>query len=189
MISCFSKAEFTKMNGPNASESAENPVSHGETGGFCRDCGADIPPAPAGPIRKPKVLRCPACRSPRIARHPALASIGITASIGLSHNKFLAKIASDLDKPRGLSVIGRAETLRFLAEKPVSMIWGVGKVMREKLEHDGIASIGQLQTMTEIDLARRYGKMGSHLFHLDRGLEDLTVDPEVEAKSITAQTN
>jgi DNA polymerase-4 len=114
--------------------------------------------------------------------------LGITVSIGLSHNKFLAKIASDLDKPRGLSVIGRAETRAFLAEKPVSLIWGVGKVMRQKLEQDGIATIGQLQTMTETDLARRYGKMGSHLFHLGRGEDNRIVDPEGETKSISAET-
>jgi len=114
--------------------------------------------------------------------------LGITVSIGLSHNKFLAKIASDLDKPRGLSVIGRAETKAFLAEKPVSLIWGVGKVMRQRLEQDGIANIGQLQAMTETDLARRYGKMGAHLYHLARGEDDRKVDPEGEAKSISAET-
>jgi DNA polymerase-4 len=114
--------------------------------------------------------------------------IGITVSIGLSHNKFLAKIASDLDKPRGLSVIGRAETRAFLATKPVSLIWGVGKVMRQRLEQDGIASIGQLQTMTESDLARRYGKMGSHLFHLARGADNRRVDPDGETKSISTET-
>jgi DNA polymerase-4 len=114
--------------------------------------------------------------------------IGITVSIGLSHNKFLAKIASDLDKPRGLAVIGKAETLAFLAQKPVSLIWGVGKVMREKLEQDGITTIGQLQTMAEIDLARRYGRMGSHLFHLARGEDSRPVDPDGEAKSISAET-
>ena len=79
------------------------------------------------------------------------ARIGITVSVGLSHNKFLAKIASDLDKPRGFSVIGRAETLDFLAARPVSLIWGVGKVMRERLAKDGIATIGQLQQMTLTD--------------------------------------
>jgi len=114
--------------------------------------------------------------------------IGITVSIGLSHNKFLAKIASDLDKPRGFSVIGRAETLDFLAGKPVSLIWGVGKVMRERLAQDGISTIGQLQGMDETDLARRYGKMGSHLFHLARGEDRRPVDPEGEAKSISAET-
>jgi len=114
--------------------------------------------------------------------------IGITVSIGLSHNKFLAKIASELDKPRGFTVIGRAETLAFLAAKPVSLIWGVGKVMRQRLEADGIAKIGQLQTMDEADLARRYGKMGLHLFHLARGEDDRAVDPEGEAKSISAET-
>ncbi len=85
-------------------------------------------------------------------------------------------------------MIGRAETLAFLAEKPVSMIWGVGKVMRQKLEQDGIANIGQLQTMTEVDLARRYGKMGSHLFHLARGQDNRKVDPDGETKSISAET-
>jgi DNA polymerase-4 len=114
--------------------------------------------------------------------------IGITVSIGLSHNKFLAKIASDLKKPRGFAVIGRAETLSFLAEKPVSLIWGVGKVMREKLQQDGLATIGQLQTMEEMELARRYGKMGAHLFHLARGDDRRKVDPDEEAKSISAET-
>jgi DNA polymerase-4 len=314
MISCFSKAEFTKMNGPDRTESVETPGSQGEIGGFCRDCGSDIPPQDSGPIR-----RCPTCRSTRIARHPELdrlsiahidcdafyaaiekrddpslrdkpliiggghrgvvstccyiarmsgvrsampmftarklcpgavvlppnmskyrdvgeqvrtlmlgltplvepvsideafldltgterlhhmsaaralnrlalkieREIGITVSIGLSHNKFLAKIASDLDKPRGLSVIGRAETIAFLADKPVSLIWGVGKVMRQKLEQDGVATIGRLQTMPESDLARRYGKMGSHLFHLARGQDSRKVDPEGETKSISAET-
>jgi DNA polymerase-4 len=114
--------------------------------------------------------------------------IGITVSIGLSHNKFLAKIASELDKPRGLSVIGRAETREFLAAKPVSLIWGVGKVMRERLEQDGISTIGQLQTMEEADLAKRYGKMGGHLFHLSRGVDKRTVESEGETKSISAET-
>src|SRR5581483_6637767 len=108
--------------------------------------------------------------------------IGITVSIGLSHNKFLAKIASDLDKPRGFAVIGKAETMGFLAPKPVSLIWGVGKVMRERLEKDGIGTIGGLQQMSERDLAARYGRMGSHLFHLARGDDHRPVDPEGEAK-------
>jgi DNA polymerase-4 len=114
--------------------------------------------------------------------------VGITVSIGLSHNKFLAKVASDLDKPRGFAIIGRAETIEFLAAKRVSLIWGVGKVMRERLEKDGLATIGALQQMTERDLAQRYGRMGSHLFHLSRGEDDRPVDPEGEAKSISAET-
>jgi len=310
MNSCFSKAEFTKMNGPNPTDFGLTPLPQRESGGFCRECSLDIAPGDR---------RCPACRSTRIARHPELESlsiahidcdafyaaiekrddpslrdkplivggghrgvvstccyiarmsgvrsampmfkakqlcpgamvvppnmakyskvgqevrtlmlgltplvepvsideafldltgteklhhmsparalnrlalkiereIGITVSIGLSHNKFLAKIASDMDKPRGLSVIGQAETLAFLAGKPVSLIWGVGKVMRQRLQQDGITSIGQLQTMKETDLARRYGKMGSHLFHLARGDDQRKVDPEGETKSISAET-
>ena len=79
----------------------------------------------------------PAVSLARLARRIE-AEIGITVSIGLSFNKFLAKIASDLEKPRGFSVIGRAEAISFLAEKPVSLIWGVGKATQARLAADGI---------------------------------------------------
>ena len=114
--------------------------------------------------------------------------IGITVSVGLSHNKFLAKIASDLDKPRGFSVIGRAETIDFLAGKPVSLIWGVGKAFETKLARDGITRISQLQRMEENDLMARYGSMGSRLWRLARGLDVRTVEPSQGAKSISAET-
>ena len=71
--------------------------------------------------------------------------IGISASVGLAPNKFLAKLSSDLEKPRGFSVVDKAEAKAFLAPKPVSMIWGVGKVLQQKLAADGIRTIGQLQ--------------------------------------------
>lgn len=114
--------------------------------------------------------------------------IGITISVGLSHNKFLAKIASDLDKPRGFAVIGRAETLSFLAAKPVSLIWGVGKALEAKLARDGITRIAQLQKMEENDLMARYGSMGRRLWRLARGEDFRHVEPGHEAKSISAET-
>ncbi|MGI9372463.1 MAG: DNA polymerase IV [Hyphomicrobiales bacterium] len=114
--------------------------------------------------------------------------IGITASIGLSHNKFLAKVASDLEKPRGFSVIGREETLSFLANKPVSIIWGVGKALQKSLNRDGIHSVGQLQHMEKTDLMKRYGSMGSRLYHLSRGEDQRTIKPHGDAKSISSET-
>src|SRR5437868_13856015 len=81
--------------------------------------------------------------------------IGITISVGLSHNKFLAKVASDLDKPRGFAVIGKAETIEFLAPRPISLIYGVGKVFAETLRKDGFTTIGQLQDHPPDDLLRR----------------------------------
>ncbi|MCE7030114.1 DNA polymerase IV [Jiella avicenniae] len=114
--------------------------------------------------------------------------LGITVSIGLSHNKFLAKIASDLAKPRGFSVIGRAETTAFLAERPISLIWGVGQAMEQKLARDGLHRIGQLQTMEETDLMKRYGETGRRLWRLSRGIDDRSVSPRSEAKSISAET-
>jgi DNA polymerase-4 len=114
--------------------------------------------------------------------------IGITVSIGLSHNKFLAKMASDLDKPRGFSVIGRAETLAFLATRPVSAIWGVGKAMQAELAKDGITMIAQLQTREKADLMKRYGTLGARLYHLARGEDARHVSPDDDTKSISAET-
>ncbi len=114
--------------------------------------------------------------------------IGITVSVGLSYCKFLAKIASDIDKPRGFAVIGRTEAVEFLSDKPVGMIWGVGAVMREKLEGDGYRLIGDLQRADERDLMRRYGGEGSRLFRLARGLDMREVSPERETKSVSAET-
>ncbi|WP_265518478.1 DNA polymerase IV [Nitratireductor luteus] len=114
--------------------------------------------------------------------------IGITVSVGLSYCKFLAKVASDLNKPRGFSVIGRAEALDFLAAQPVTTIWGVGKAFAATLERDGVRMIGQLQKMEKNDLMRRYGTIGSRLYHLSRGEDDRTVKPRSEAKSVSSET-
>ena len=114
--------------------------------------------------------------------------LGITISIGLSYCKFLAKIASDLDKPRGFSVIGAEEAESFLADKPVGLIWGVGKVFRKKLAEDGLKTIGQLQTRDPADLARRYGAMGLRLAELSHGRDSRSVSPDREVKSISNET-
>ncbi len=114
--------------------------------------------------------------------------IGITISVGLSFNKFLAKIASDQDKPRGFSVIGRAEAISFLAPQKVGLIWGVGKAFEAKLAGDGIHTIGQIQAMEESELARRYGSMGFRLARLARADDRRAVDPRHDAKSIGAET-
>ena len=103
------------------------------------------------------------------------AEIGITVSVGLSYCKFLAKVASDMMKPRGFSVIGEAEALGFLAAQPVTLIWGVGKAFAATLERDGIRTIGQLQRMERGDLMRRYGTMGDRLYHLSRGQDEREV--------------
>ena len=116
------------------------------------------------------------------------AELGITASVGLSYCKYLAKVASDLDKPRGFSVIGEEEALAFLTPKPVSLIWGVGKAFDAALQLDGITTIGQLQTMERGELMRRYGQMGDRLWHLSRGLDAREVHADNEAKSVSAET-
>ncbi|OLP58462.1 DNA polymerase IV [Xaviernesmea oryzae] len=116
------------------------------------------------------------------------AEIGITVSVGLSYCKFLAKVASDLQKPRGFSVIGRAEALTFLKDRPVTTIWGVGKAFAASLAADGIHTIGQLQEMEEGDLMRRHGTMGQRLFRLSRGIDERPVEPESIAKSVSAET-
>jgi DNA polymerase-4 len=114
--------------------------------------------------------------------------LGITVSIGLSANKFLAKIASDLDKPRGFAVLGREEAAGFLAARPVSFIWGVGKASEKRLQGDGFHLIADLQRADETDLMRRYGVEGRRLWRLARGIDDRTVNPERETKSVSSET-
>lgn len=114
--------------------------------------------------------------------------IGITVSVGLSYCKFLAKVASDRDKPRGFSVIGRGEALSFLAGQPVTTIWGVGKTFAATLARDGIRTIGQLQRMERAELMRRYGTMGERLYSLSRGQDTRAVKPQGAAKSVSSET-
>lgn len=116
------------------------------------------------------------------------ARVGITVSIGLSHNKFLAKIASDLDKPRGFAVIGEAETVSFLAAQPVTAIWGVGDSFAAKLARDGYQLIGDLQGEDPRLLARRYGDHGLRLARLARGEDARPVRTSREVKSISNET-
>ena len=113
---------------------------------------------------------------------------GVTASVGLSYNKFLAKVASDLDKPRGFSVIGRAEATNFLAGQPVGIVWGVGKAMRGKLARDGIRTVGQLQSLEEKELLARYGSLGSRLYRFSRGEDGRQVHRGGAAKSVSSET-
>jgi DNA polymerase-4 len=115
-------------------------------------------------------------------------SLGITVSIGLSCNKFLAKIASDLDKPRGFAVLGGGEAAQFLATKPVTLIFGVGKMAQQRFARDGVRTIGDLQRIEEIELMRRYGAEGARLARLAHGLDDRPVKADREAKSISAET-
>lgn len=114
--------------------------------------------------------------------------IGITVSIGLSNNKFLAKIASDLDKPRGFAVLGAIEAPGFLATKPVTQIFGVGKAAESRFARDGVRSIADLQQLGSATLARRYGAEGARLARLAFGVDDRPVRPSREAKSISAET-
>ncbi len=114
--------------------------------------------------------------------------LGLSGSVGLSHNKFLAKIASDLDKPRGFSVIGKAETEAFLKPRPVRIIWGVGQVTQTALEQAGVRTIADLLRWDRADLGARFGSMGDRLWHLARGLDTRRVNRDEKLKSISKET-
>jgi len=114
--------------------------------------------------------------------------LGLTGSIGLSHNKFLAKVASDLDKPRGFSVIGKAETNSFLLDKPIGLIWGVGAVAKESLGKAGIQTFSDLLRWDRQDLNQRFGSLGDRLWHLARGHDLRRVTPDSPVKSISNET-
>ncbi|MEX0280878.1 MAG: DNA polymerase IV [Arenibacterium sp.] len=114
--------------------------------------------------------------------------LSLTGSIGLSHNKFLAKVASDLDKPRGFSVIGVAETSEFLHDKPVRLIWGIGPSAQSALERAGIRTFSDLLRWDRRALHDRFGSMGERLWHLARGEDRRSVSAHEPIKSISNET-
>jgi len=113
---------------------------------------------------------------------------GLGVSIGLSCNKFLAKIASDLDKPRGFAVIGAAEAKTFLAPRPVGLLPGVGPAMVRRLEASGYRRIGDLAQADAKAVIRAVGVQGLSLAALARGEDSRPVDPDRARKSISAET-
>ena len=114
--------------------------------------------------------------------------IGVTSSVGLSYNKFLAKLASDIDKPRGFAVIGRGEALAYLDTLPVTRIWGVGKSLHRKLTADGLHTIGQIRAHDEARLIKRYGAIGQRLARFSHGEDTRVVQPQSLPKNLSSET-
>lgn len=111
----------------------------------------------------------------------------LTASAGIGPNKLIAKIASDLRKPNGQFEVARAEAPEFMAALPVRKIWGIGVVMEQKLERLGIATCGELQRFSRIELQELFGKFGLELYDLCRGIDDRPVEPDRERKSLSTE--
>ena len=114
--------------------------------------------------------------------------IGITVSVGLSCNKFLAKIASDMDKPRGFATLDQDEARAMLAEKPVGFIFGVGPATQERLSQRGFRTIADLQRADETDLMKQFSTEGRRLWRLARGIDDRRVVADRGAKTISSET-
>ncbi len=113
---------------------------------------------------------------------------GLTASVGVAANKFVAKVASDLEKPDGMVVVEPGREEAFLAPLPIRRLWGVGAKTEAMLEGCGIRLIGDLARLDRAELVRRFGKGGDHLWHLSRGMDDRAVSPEEGFKSIGHET-
>jgi DNA polymerase-4 len=131
--------------------------------------------------------RTPAATLAHIAR-AIERDLRITVSVGLSDTKFLAKMASDVDKPRGFTVIGRADAVTFLHDLPVTRLPGVGPALASRLKVDGLFTIGDLQRRPASELAARYGETGALLAKLARGLDERTVHSDRAMKSVSAET-
>ena len=114
--------------------------------------------------------------------------IGITVSVGLSCNKFLAKIASDMDKPRGFAALDQIEARAMLADKPVGFIFGVGPATQERLSQRGFRVIADLQRADETELMKQFSTEGRRLWRLARGIDDRRVVADRGAKTISSET-
>jgi DNA polymerase-4 len=113
--------------------------------------------------------------------------LNLTASAGVSINKFVAKIASDINKPDGLAFIGPSKVEKFMENLPVEKFYGVGKVTAEKMKSLGLHAGADLKRLTEPELIKHFGKSGKFFFKIVRGIDDREVRPHRESKSIGAE--
>lgn len=114
--------------------------------------------------------------------------VGVTVSVGLSYNKFLAKTASDLDKPNGFAVLGQSDAQAFLAKQSVGFIYGIGPAFASKLERSGLRTIADVRQWSDKRLAEKFGDQGLRLARLSRGEDHRRVNPHHTRKSISAET-
>jgi DNA polymerase IV len=123
----------------------------------------------------------------RAIKHEILAQTGLTASAGVSFNKFLAKIASAIDKPDGLTVIRPEDAQAFIAQLPIERFFGIGPVTARKMKDAGIHDGADLRARSEAELVNRFGKVGRHYFRIARGQDERAVSPDRPYKSIGAE--
>lgn len=124
----------------------------------------------------------------RRIKHEILQELGLVASVGVAPNKFLAKVASDLDKPNGFTVVAAPDVQAFLDPLPLTRLWGVGRATAAVLSGHSLATIADLRRRGEPFLVQRFGKSGAHLWALAHGVDPRPVVPEREAKSISHET-
>ncbi|MEP4052053.1 MAG: DNA polymerase IV [Litorimonas sp.] len=117
-----------------------------------------------------------------------LREIGVTVSIGLSYNKFLAKTASDLDKPNGFAVLGEHDAQAFLAKQPVGFVYGIGPAFAAKLEKSGLRTIADVRRRSDKEMLQKFGDHGLRLARLARGEDHRRVNPVSDRKSVSAET-
>ena len=123
----------------------------------------------------------------KLIRESIKTELGLTASAGVSVNKFVAKIASDLNKPDGLTFIGPSRIERFMETLTVEKFYGVGKVTAEKMKQMGLHTGADLKRLTELELKKHFGKSGAFFYKIVRGIDEREVQPHREAKSIGAE--
>jgi len=123
----------------------------------------------------------------RAIKREILAQTGLTASAGVSFNKFLAKVASAMDKPDGLTVIRPQDAATFIARLPIERFFGVGPVTARKMKEAGIHDGADLRARSEAELVNRFGKVGRHYFRIARGEDERAVSPDRPYKSIGAE--
>ncbi len=140
----------------------------------------DVTEPPNGPL--------PAVTIARAIKDQIRAETGLTASAGVSCNKFLAKLASDMEKPDGLCLIRPEQAEGVLAELPIERFFGVGPATAARLRAAGITRGADLQALDEAEATRRLGRSGGHYWRLARGLDDRPVVPHRNRKSLSVET-